>query len=542
MRNITITGKKETKEQRQETLFWEILLEEKYVGEGLAISGEDLRRAGGVNPKIDAKKDYELLLRVVKNYEVEVTEIQEGAVPEDQVLIAPTEPDSLCDLKTDCYVIGKYKDDLLAAGYFNPAVENILFAAKQDRLEEEIIPCLEQMISRAESYYEIDDATRPVLIYKGSNVCHNVLNVFADAFGAALEKEGQAVEYYDIESRPIGEITELVGRRYRAVVGIQTYAFTIRMKDGETWLHNLIGGKKFNFVFDHPIWMLPHLQHGVTDFCVLTHDFNYAGFIEQYYGKAAYILPPAGILARGEESKTEEKKYDLSFVGTYGDYIHEINLIHGMERRQRFLANHFLLVMRKNPNLTAEKALEQTLRERDMTLSKEEFLEQFYQLRRVIYCVMHYYRYLVLKAILEAGLRLDVFGDSWQHCPLRKYDNLICHPNVTVEESLAVWGQSKLSLNIMSWHKAGFTERIANSMLQGAVVVTDKSDYLEKDFKNEEEILMFDLREISALPDRIKKMLEDDAGRGRIAEAAKKKALQEHTWQARAKEFLRLLE
>lgn len=542
MKNITIIEKKEQQEQQKEALFWEILLEEKYVGEGIVVSGEDLRRAGGMNPKISAKKDYELLLRLAKNFAVEVTEIKEEPTERDMILIFPTESDILLDLKTDCYVIGKYKDELLEAGYFNPAVESVLLMAKQAGIESQIVPYLEQMISRAQTYYEIDDATKPILIYKGSNVCHNVLNVFADAFGAALEKEGQTVEYYDIESRPIGEITELVGRRYRAVVGIQTYAFTIKMRDGRTWLHNLIGGKKFNFVFDHPIWMLPHLQHEVKDFCVLTHDFNYVKFIEQYYGMPAYILPPAGIITCGDEPKTEEKKYDLSFVGTYGDYINEMKLIHAMERKQRFLANHFLLIMRKNPNLTAEKALEQTLLERNLTLSEEEFLEQFYQLRRVIYCVMHYYRYLVLKAILKADIRLDVFGDSWKNCPLKKYDNLICHPNVTVEESLAVWRYSKLSLNIMSWHKAGFTERIANSMLAGAVVVTDKSDYLEKDFKNNEDILLFDLREISTLPNRIKRLLEDDMRCKQIAECAKEKALREHTWQTRAKEFLRLLE
>lgn len=33
--------------------------------------------------------------------------------------------------------------------------------------------------------------TKPVLIYKGDDICHNVLTVFAEQFGAALEQEGK---------------------------------------------------------------------------------------------------------------------------------------------------------------------------------------------------------------------------------------------------------------------------------------------------------------------------------------------------------------
>lgn len=104
-------------------------------------------------------------------------------------------------------------------------------------------------------------------------------------------------------------------------------------------------------------------------------------------------------------------------------------------------------------------------------------MEKMYAVRRVIYGAMHYYRHRVIETILQAGIRLDVFGDSWTHCPLRKYPNLICHPGVTVEEGLHVWRQSRMSLNVMSWHKSGFTERMAGIMMAGAVLVTDNTGY-----------------------------------------------------------------
>ena len=80
----------------------------------------------------------------------------------------------------------------------------------------------------------------------------------------------------------------------------------------------------------------------------------------------------------------------MTFVGTYGDYWNEVLLIHQMERKKRFLANHFLLIMRKNSALTAEGALQKVLELRGMILSDEEFLDLLYDLRRVIYCCLLY--------------------------------------------------------------------------------------------------------------------------------------------------------
>ena len=138
-----------------------------------------------------------------------------------------------------------------------------------------------------------------------------------------------------------------------------------------------------------------------------------------------------------------ERIYDLTFVGTYGGYEVQVQWIREQERPLRFLANRFLLTMRKYPNLTAEAAFSRTLEHYGIELTDEEFVEKMYAVRRVIYGAMHYYRHRVIETILQAGIRLDVFGDSWTHCPLRKYPNLICHPGVTVEEGLHVWRQSR---------------------------------------------------------------------------------------------------
>ena len=90
----------------------------------------------------------------------------------------------------------------------------------------------------------------------------------------------------------------------------------------------------------------------------------------------------------------------------------------------------------------------------------------------------------------------------------------------------------------MAWHKDGFTERIANSMLYRSIVVSDRSICLEEQYKDGEELILFDLMDLSRLPDQIRTLLQDDKRREEIAERAYQRAIAEDTWDQRAALFL----
>lgn len=159
-----------------------------------------------------------------------------------------------------------------------------------------------------------------------------------------------------------------------------------------------------------------------------------------------------------------------------------------------------------------------------------------------MYCVMHYYRYRVIKTLLDAGMRVDVFGGSWESCPLGKYPNLICHPDVTTQESMQVWQQSDLSLNVMSWHKSGFTERMANIMLSGAVLACDETAYLNGRFEHGKDLLVFRLDALDELPNMLREYLKNPETLREISGNGFEKAKKRHTWDSRVKEFLEILE
>lgn len=405
----------------------------------------------------------------------------------------------------------------------------------------------------------------PILIYLGSDICYNVLNEFALRLGTALQGLGETVEYYDVAAAGESGLSAYAGRRFRAVIGFQSYLFDIYLPKAGVYLHDFIEGPKFNFQFDHPIWMNQHYQNLPKDCYILTHDRDYAAFIKRYYPRAAgaYLLPPGGVEAAGVDAPGDPgvdvsenagagditgnyngalRRYEVSFVGTYTDYRKYLPAVYGSSGLVRRLAMRFLSRMRRCPNETAEAALREAMGQLEINCGKAEFLGAMDGLKTMIYCIMSYYRERVVEVLLAAGISLEVFGDSWKNSPFGAHPCLHIHPAVSPEESLTMLERSRVSLNVMAWHKDGFTERIANSMLHGSVVCTDKSRYLTEQFRDGEELLLYDLEQLDILPERIQSVLADETKRQAMAQAAYDKAIRQHTWKTRAEEFLRRLQ
>jgi len=436
--------------------------------------------------------------------------------------------------KTDCYIISRYKSELLAIGCFDEAVKGVLWEGGGQAES-----YLEGMLSGSQEYYRIYDYTQPVLIYAGDEICYHVLDTFARNLGKALLEHGCSVIYFDMAKQPMEEITAFVRRRLKAVIGMQTYLFSAKKKDG-SFIHDAIGAPEYYFVFDHPVWLRHHLTNVPKQMTVLTPDGNYAAFIEKYYKHPARFLPPAG---QEQYYGQQNRVYDISFLGTYRDsLLDELKALRKNDKKRAYFINRFILYMRMDIAGTPERALEKLLEYYHMTYTDEEFEQQFFGVRWTILRLAHYYRGKVLKTLLQAGFTIHVFGDSWKECPLCAYEGLVCHEQAVGEQALQVYGSSKLSLNIMTWHKDGFTERIANAMLQRSVVVTDRTTYLEQNFVNEQELLIFGLDRINELPQKIKSLLEDDRRREKIAESGYQKAKKEHTWYRRAGQLLELMD
>lgn len=529
--------------------FLDILLDETIIYGTVCVPSVCTQNISTVNKRLPAKQTYEYVLRLAESYPVRLSK----KLPEniaDYIVIENPGIDLPKDIKidyeiqeelqTDCYLVAKYKDTLLKHNLFDVVVQSILSAASQLNCHEQTILFLEKMLRGGDIYQYFYQGSQPFLIYRGSKECYQVLDTFAGCLGSALRKQGYVVEYFDLAKDKHTALSRYIGKSFQAVIGMQTFLFSVRMKNGG-FLHDQINGPKYNFVFDHPLWMYHQFQNVPKDLTILALDKDYVSYITRYNRLNAYFLPPGGIQA---VFKQQKRKYNVVFIGSYIDNSKVIfKKLRQQERPKRCLVNRFWLIMRKNPSLSVENALWQAISfySNKSTCSDQEFLELCYELREYILYLSQYYRIKLIKTLVDSGIRVDVFGTSWKYCPLRDNPNFIWHnKDLETQECLAVWQQSKISLNIMSCHKNAITERIANSMLQKAAVCTERNPYLESQFQDGTDILFYDLLHLSDLPRRIARLLEDEKQLEMIGENGCRKAEKLHTWDCRADTLVKM--
>ena len=527
--------------------FLEILLDERIVHEGIYIPKSLIVKAGGINTKLKAKRKYELILRIAELGNVKIEEVRDD-IPacnnlgeQDGEFIffdKETENNIIDSLTTDCYLIAKYSERLIAHNLFNPTVESILVEAEDKGLKNEAVALLEGFLSKNDSFYMIDDCTRPVLIFKGNDTCYNVLNTFADELKKTIEKSGYKTEIFDVDREDWKEVVRYQNKHYKAVVGFQSFLFSVKMEDGEAYFMDFIKAPKFNFLFDAPICFNSHLAYKAKDFTILTHDINYKNFLEKHYKQQAKLLPPGGMIFKNPVN-INERKYELTFLGSYGDYRKILLELEELSTEDKSIGTALFEKLKLEPELTLEAGFDKVIKEKGLAMDEDTYLARLHSVRRVLYAASYYFREKAIKAILESGLRLTVFGESFKNSPFVNYKNLNICEEVSAERSLEVYGNSKISLNFMTWHKAGLTERMANIMLAGAVLLTDCTDGFSEGAG--EDFVDFKLSDIDSLPEKIKELLKNDSLLNKIALNGKKRAISSMTWDKRAEELLELL-
>lgn len=598
---------------KQNISFMELLFDERWAEGAVFCPKGIFQEVGSLNDKLTANRRYEFLLRAVQKYPFLAIGISDNCMHADGQGVggnsAPLPMDEYCQrqnmpfspesdgfqpldcgcgpqpadpferYRTDCYIAGKYQQELLSSGNFDSVIQSLLAEASRLPDYKEAVQWLEDMISHSPRYFEIDDNARPILIYRGSDTCYNILNLLADQLAGALRSCGQRVIVFDVEKEGNQALTQWIHCRFKAIIGIQTYVFSIMMQDKKTNLHDLIIGPKYNLILDHPAMMKEHIENGPKDYYLLLHDRNYAAFAKYFYPnvKDCIYFPPGGALPWEDDGQmpteiqhqSQElfkepvqrqkpaqhqrpaqtlpamqgfhagKQYDITFIGSYYNYRDRLSFIASLERPKRFLAARFLLYMRQEPDRPAEQAFQKALDYYHIGLDDDGFLSLFFELRQACFCIMHYYREKIIRTLLDAGIEIHVCGPTWQNAPFFWHEKLIRHPALGAEESLQIMAQSKISLNIMSWHKDGLTERVLNAMLCRSVVLSDWSSALEENFINGKDLLLFSLNRLHQLPGLVKGMLADNAGLEAMAERGFEKAFANHRWKNRAEKFLK---
>ena len=383
-----------------------------------------------------------------------------------------------------------------------------------------------------------------ILVLKTDTTEVGMLNHMATEFAACLRAQGAQVDVWDYDDRDISKVLAYCGEPFDAVVGFHNTLLHLFLPKQNRYLMEFLEGKKFNFWFDHPAFCHELMQQVPPTYTALTLDGNYVDFIKTYYPKVtdAILLPPGGEDPGISPVTPEEwnaREFEMIHLATYQDYRPRMREVKELPEQMRPVVEGFVEYLQVHPNVTAEAALKQVLSDYGVPSDPEVFLQWFDLVRPLILTVAGYYREKVVQTLVEAAIPVTVFGDEWKAAPFAEQACLQIHPRIPAEEASGIYSRARWSLNVMTWHKGGFTERIAESMLAGAVALTDRTEYLETHFTCEKELLWYDLANLEALPQNYFVQMKNGA---QIARTGQMAARAGHTWSARAREFLALLE
>ena len=216
----------------------------------------------------------------------------------------------------------------------------------------------------------------------------------------------------------------------------------------------------------------------------------------------------------------------LSF---FEPYIHAVN--------EEYAAFYMSMIneLIKNPDRTVEDVVYEGCVREIGSFTDSEFKKAMSKTIFVDMYVRNYMRGEVVKAIADGGIPIRVIGKGWEKLEMRHPENITMLPQCDSMGCLDAICDAKLSLNVMPWFRDGAHDRIFNSMLCGSVCITDPSVYLIQELSEGQGVSYYDLNDLSSLADQVGTLLKNDDALQKMADAGRKKALLEHTWEKRAR-------
>lgn len=378
------------------------------------------------------------------------------------------------------------------------------------------------------------------LVFKLRDMCYNSCAYFADSFAAELIKEGHEVEIFQGSSKDLGDLERFIGQTYTACLDFNSFLPKVEVEKNSLFL-DTIQGPFYDFILDHPLYHHDVLKQNLKNFHVICLDEEHKSYIETHYPhiKSVHVLP-----VTGEEAvpslPLEERKIDLLFTGTYTNPKDIQAIINNMPKPIEKDIMKLIELMLSNTEKTQDDAMQILLKESDI-IKPDTFHVFMHSYFLADTYVRAYMREHLIRTILKADIPLTICGSKWEEFTVNKKNLLNIYPGIPFKDIFSLMSQAKIVLNIMPLFKKGSHDRIFSAMLNHCVSLTDSSSYLKESFISDKNIVFYDLNDFKHLPDTIRNLLNQPAKLKQIADAGYDAAKKNHTWEARGKEFLKIL-
>lgn len=384
--------------------------------------------------------------------------------------------------------------------------------------------------------------TNKIVLFKGEI---ETLGYFSEQMIPTLEGLGYRIFMFDLKQpeRSLKYLKKFITKDNTAVItfnfiGLDDYEL-FGDKTGQL-LWDVYHVLCINIMVDHPFYyhkILMQMPQRCLQLCI---DKGHLTYVNRFFPQIEHtdFLPLAGTQYEDKEFVDipyEERPMDLVFTGNYA--LPESFEKHITRLDEEYAAFYWGIIndLIEHPWIPIDECMEKHLLENLEDEKTEENLRDAMEMMTFIdLYIRMYFRGKVIKALVDSGLKVHVFGAGWEELVCEKKENLIIGKACTSKECLEYIAKSKISLNVMPWFKDGAHDRIFNSMMNGSIVLTDGSRYIHELYQDKKHLYYYDLANIEELPTIARQILGNTKEAMGIAREAYEKTKENHTWKSRA--------
>lgn len=370
------------------------------------------------------------------------------------------------------------------------------------------------------------------------------LSFFSEQLGKTFEKLGYEIFYFD-QCHEYDSFSKLLWFCEPKVTAAVSFNFD--GCSGEDYMIDALGINFFeareipfiNIVVDHPFYYHKFLPYLPEDYVQISIDREHEAYLRRFFPemKRGPFLPLAGTSLWTEDTLPgwDERPVDVVFTGNYtppSDFEKVITRIN-----DEYTAFYYDIIRDfiEHPHMGMMPGIIKHLQEGVEDVTEEGIRDCMPYMIVIDLYVRHYFRGEVVKHLVDAGIPVMCFGAGWDRLECRHPEHII---NGSVLDSMGCLEQisrAKISLNVMPWFKEGAHDRVFNSMLNGAVCLTDWSRYLQEELQDGSDLIFYELDDLEALPAQVSSLLADRDRWEKIQKKGYVTARARHTWANRAR-------
>lgn len=294
-----------------------------------------------------------------------------------------------------------------------------------------------------------------------------------------------------------------------------------------------------DILMDPPLRFHPTLKKHPRNYFLFCCDRDHVDYVKRYFSDTVShvaFMPHVGTVPKqdAEIIPYEKRKYDILFSATYyrpQSKLAEMEQIFSENADMRSFYQLMYQNLTEDSSLTTEQAVFLTLQQKGWDVPDDTLKTIFRCAEYVDWAIRMYERERVVDVLAESGLELYLLGRGWENHGSAKYPNVHrISDRIPYAQTLTYMADAKINLNVFPWFKSGTHDRIFNTLLQHSLPLTDSSSWVDENFSDGEDIVLYDLKHLEKLPEITLRLLENTSDAERIIENGYKKVFENFTW------------